>query len=439
MSRDHDGRPASLEDLAEPLPPWSEVVDVLTFDGGYNTAVVVAGTTLLGVAAGVVGVFALLRKRSLMADALSHATLPGICLAFLAATMLGVSGRSLWVLLLGATITGVLGVLCVQWLLRVPRVHEDAAIGIVLSVFFGAGAVLMSVIQNHAGSQSAGLSHFIYGQTAAMSIGDAYLMACIAVVAVVSAILLLKEMALVCFNANFARVDGWPVALIDLLMMSLVVIVTVAGLQAVGLILVVAMLIIPAVSARFWTERLWLLILLSGLIGGLSGYVGSSASALLPRKPAGAVIVLTAGVLFLLSMLVAPRRGILATLARRMRLSTRIAADHVLEEAFRKRKETISIYPSMPLLRRLTLPIYLRTRGYVTGRTMMLTDAGRERGERVDRNHQLWSRYLVTYADVAASHIDWTVDQVEHVLDPQTIAELEALEAEHRLPEAVPA
>jgi manganese/zinc/iron transport system permease protein len=196
---------------------------------------VLAGTTLLGLAAGVIGAFALLRKRSLMADALSHATLPGIGLAFLAATALGSAGKSLPVLLLGAAVTGVLGVLCVQALLRHTRLREDAAIGIVLSVFFGAGVVVLSAIQKHAGGSAGGLSHFIYGQTAAMRVSDATLMGGIALAAVLAAALLLKEFALVCFNDAFARVDGWPVSLIDLLMMALVVLVTVAGLQAVGL------------------------------------------------------------------------------------------------------------------------------------------------------------------------------------------------------------
>ncbi len=302
----------SLADVADGLPGAREIIETLTLRAGFNTNTVILGTTLLGVAAGVIGVFALLRKRSLVTDALSHATLPGIGLAFLGAGALGIDGRSLPVLLAGAAATGVLGVACIQALLRYTRLREDAAIGIVLSVFFGAGVVVLSYIQANAASGAAGLNKFIYGQTAAMGMGDAALMASIAGAAVVLALLLLKELTLVCFDDAFARVGGWPVGAIDLLMMGLVVLVTVAGLQAVGLILVVAMLIIPPVAARFWTERLWLLVALSGIIGGASGYLGSVVSALLPRKPAGAVIVLTAGAVFACSMLLAPARGVLA-------------------------------------------------------------------------------------------------------------------------------
>ena len=181
---------------------------------------------------------------------------------------------------------------------------------------------------------AAGISHFIYGQTAAMNTSDAWLMVGITVIALLSTLFFLKEFALVCFNDAFARVDGWPVTFIDLLMMGLLVIVTVAGLQAVGLILVIALLIIPAVSARFWTDRLWLLVLIAAIIGGLSGYLGSVTSALLPRKPAGAIIVLICGVVFTVSMFIAPKRGVIANLLRRLQVRLGIAADHLLEAAY---------------------------------------------------------------------------------------------------------
>ena len=431
----------SITNVDDAWPGWRQVFETLSFQSGYNTTIVVLGTTLLGVAAGIIGVFALLRKRSLMADALSHATLPGIGLAFIAATLLGYDGRTLPVLLFGATVTGVLGVLAIQWLLRYTRLREDAAIGIVLSVFFGAGVVVLSVIQSMRSGNAAGLNKFIYGQTAAMSVMDAAIMGGIAVLAVLAAVLLLKEFALVCFNDAFAKVDGWPVSVIDLLMMSLVVIVTVAGLQAVGLILVVALLIIPAVAARFWTDRLWLLVALAGLIGGLSGYLGSVTSALLPRKPAGAVIVLVCGGIFAISMLAAPSRGVIASMLRRGMLNLRIAADHLLEAGYlhnangerglpleRQVVANLAKQRAWSVLLRWMLPMHMRWEGL--GRfqqgALVLTDAGLERGRRVARNHRLWEQYLITHADIAPSHIDWTVDQVEHVLSEEVVRELEA-------------
>jgi manganese/zinc/iron transport system permease protein len=371
-----------------------------------------------------------------MTDALSHATLPGITLAFLAAGWLGLEGRSLPVLLLGATVTGVIGVLCIQAILRFSRLHEDAAIGIVLSVFFGAGIVGLSYIQANAAAGSAGLNKFIYGQAATMQPPDVMLMGVIALTGIVATLLFLKEFALVCFNDAFAKVDGWPVSTIDLVMMGLVVVVTVAGLQAVGLILVVAMLIIPAVAARFWTERLWLLVLIAGVIGASSGYLGSVVSALLPRKPAGAVIVLSSGVIFTVSLIAAPARGVIASFVRQLRLRLRIAGDHLLERAHelaapalhQREIDRLSKLRGWSNIFRSLVLASLRRHGLIgrsDGGTMTVSPAGLDRGARVARNHALWEQYLVSYADVAPSHVDWSVDQVEHVLSDQLVRELE--------------
>ncbi len=419
------------------MPDIYDIIETLTFQSGFNTSLVIAGTTLLGLAAGIIGVFALLRKRSLMTDALSHATLPGITIAFLVASYLGFEGRSLPVLLIGAAISGIIGVVCIQAILRYSRLREDAAIGIVLSVFFGAGIVGLSYIQANDASGSAGLNKFIYGQAATMQPPDVLLMGGIALAAMLATLLFLKEFSLVSFNDSFARVDGWPVGLIDLVMMGLVVLVTVAGLQAVGLILVVAMLIIPPVAARFWTERLWLLVVLAGLIGALSGYLGSVVSALLPRQPAGAVIVLTCGSIFVISLIAAPSRGLIAATIRRIRLRLRIESDHLLEYAHENNTRSLAHQELIELtaMRGWSSPFrwgllsVLKLTGFITNDKSgqyEISKAGATRGARVSRNHALWEQYLMSYADIAPSHVDWSVDQVEHVLSQDLVDELEA-------------
>lgn len=428
---------SSLADVTDTLPSLHEIIETATFRAGFNTNMVILGTALLGLAAGVIGVFMLLRKRSMTTDALSHATLPGIVIAFLVAERLGFEGRSLPVLLLGAAVTGVLGVVCIQAILRHSRLREDAAIGIVLSVFFGAGIVGLSYVQANAPSGSGGLNTFIYGQAATLGLADVALMGGIAAAGIVAALLLLKEFTLVCFNDAFARVDGWQVRAIDLAMLGLVVLVTVAGLQAVGLVLVVAMLIIPAVAARFWTDRLWVLIIAAGAIGASSGYLGSVLSALLPRKPAGAVIVLTAGAFFVVSFVGAPKRGVLAASARRLGLTLRIAGDHLLEAGHEAESEALSKNELRQTARergwsaalRVLVVLWLRRARLVTRTAaggLRLTAGGLERGERVARNHALWEQYLISHADVAPSHVDWSVDQVEHVLSEDLVRELEA-------------
>ncbi|MGP1345063.1 MAG: metal ABC transporter permease [Phycisphaerales bacterium] len=428
----------SLVEARGGWPGLGEVVEVLSFRGGYNTNVVIAGTALLGIAAGVVGVFALLRKRALVTDAVSHATLPGICGAFLLAGALGLDARSLPLLLLGAALAGVLGVVCIQLILRHSRVREDAAIGMVLGVFFGVGVVLLSLIQVHAAHGAAGLSALIYGQAATMRLGDVALMGGIALAGIGASALFLKEFALVCFDESFARVDGWAVGWIDVAMMGLVVLVTVAGLQCVGLILVVALLIVPPVCARFWTERLWVMVVISGAIGGASGYVGSVVSALSPGMPGGAVIVLAGGAAFVLSLLLAPSRGVLGAFVRRERLRVRIAGDHLLELAHESGSGVLGgdavagLGAERGWSRGLKWLVMwsLRRGGMIEavggGDGVRATASGLERGARVARNHALWEQYLVSYADIAPSHVDWSVDQVEHVLSEELVRELEA-------------
>ena len=422
--------------MQELVPGFEEIARTLTLRAGFNTNAVILGTTLLGVAAGVIGAFSLLRKRSLTADALAHATLPGIAGAFLIATALGLSGRSMPMLMLGATVTGIIGVVGIHLILSHSRLREDAAIGIVLSVFFGVGIVLLSYVQQSSTGSGAGLNHYIYGQTAAMTRHDARLMGAIGVIAALIALVLLKEFTLVCFNEGFARAIGLPVWLIDSIMLALVVVVTVTGLQAVGLILIVAMLIIPPASARFWTDRLWRLVLVSAAIGGLSGYAGAAISSLLPNKPAGSVIVLVAGAIFAVSMLLAPKRGVLADLSRLVRLRLRIASDHVLESLY-ETERGLSTEPPVPVS--AAQGALMRARGWVLGGpdALTLTDSGRAHGARIHRNHQLWEQYLISYADIAPSHVDWSVDQVEHVLSAELIADLESALAKRGI--AVPA
>lgn len=416
--------PGFLPDLLATL--WLPISEfhLIALGGARNTSYVIIGAALLGVAGGLVGCFALLRKRSLMADALSHATLPGLVSAFLIADALGGEAKSIVLLLIGAATSGVLGVVCVQGIVRHSRLREDAAIGIVLSVFFGIGIVLLGAASRASTTPAAGLNHFIYGQTAAMTRPDALTMLAMTVAVTLACLAMVKELRLVCFNDSFAAVAGFPVARIDLALMGLIVLVTVAGLQAVGIILVVAMLVIPPAAARFWTNRLGLMLAVSAGIGGLSGYLGAALSALSPKSPAGSVIVLTAGSLFAVSMLVAPARGLIPEGYRRLRLRLRFATDHVLEHLFHAGQggEGGRRPPAGPVLL-----AWMRLNRLVTGRGAEIapTPEGLDRGRRVARNHRLWERYLILYADIAPSHVDWSVDQVEHILSPELIAELE--------------
>ncbi|MCU0689648.1 MAG: metal ABC transporter permease [Phycisphaerales bacterium] len=261
----------------------------------YNTLVVLGGVALLGAAAGPIGALAVLRRRALVGDALAHATLPGLCVAFLL-----VGERSLPALLLGALVSGLLGVGVLAWLGKATRIKEDAALGVVLSVFFGLGVVLAGILQKRPGNK-AGLDTFIFGKAAGLQWLDLMLLVALAVVCLGLVIALFKEFQTLGFDRDFAAAQGWPVARLDLLLLALIAVLVVVGLPAVGVVLVAAMLITPAATARLWTQRLDRLLLLSSLVGALTGALGAWLSSWVPHAPTGAVIVLVGAALFLLS------------------------------------------------------------------------------------------------------------------------------------------
>ncbi len=442
FGQDGTSSPRTITDTRFVWPSWDSIVRVALMRD-HNTRIVVLGTTLLGLAAGLVGTFAYLRRRALMGDALSHATLPGVALAFL------ITGeKNLPFLLIGATVTGILGVLAVLAIRQSSRIREDAAIGIVLSVLFGAGMALMSVIQSTSNGNAAGLDQFIYGKAASMIRSDARMIGITALVVVVGTVLLFKEFRIVCFDQDFATSMGRNATVVDLFMMGFVVLTTVIGLQAVGLILIVAMLIIPAAAARFWTDDLKMMTVVAGGIGALSGWLGASISALLPKMPTGAIIVLTAGALFIFSMTFAVRRGILAGAVRRIRLRRRIALQHLLR-AMAEIEERTGQPTSVDSNELLTMRSWVKSdlrkltsraagAGLIDKKSwseLKLTQLGRTHAQRILRNHRLWETYLIEHADIAPSHVDRDADEIEHVLSERLIRELEAtLEAGKDIP-----
>ncbi|MCA9228687.1 MAG: metal ABC transporter permease [Planctomycetales bacterium] len=441
--------PRSIDKRTESTS-WNQSLRVI-FLRDYNTRVVVFGTTLLGCAGGMVGSFTLLRKRALMGDALSHATLPGIVLAFIIATRFGLDGKSLPFLLSGATVSGLLGVGVILLIRQRTRLKEDTALGAVLSVFFGGGLALLSVSQQMQQGHVAGLESFIYGKTASMGAHDIRLIMLAAIVCIGICLLLFKEFKLLCFDEEFAASRGFPVMRLDIVLMALVVTICIVGLQAVGIVLVIALLIIPAAAARFWTDQLSSMFAISGGLGALGGMVGAEISALFSRLPSGAMIVLVYTLLFSASMLLGRRRGVLIRGLRRLRLNRQIDRQHLLRAIYELRELTISATRNkfeptrnqgfdvdrMQLLAkrswsagRLGTAIRRAVRDglvRVDGDDISLTDEGMVEAARLTRQHRLWELYLITYAEIAPSRVDRDADAIEHVLEPELISELEGL------------
>ncbi len=390
----------------------AELIKALTLQAGYNTSLVLVGAALLGGAAGGIGVFVLLRKRSLVSDAISHATLPGVVLAFMLASYFFDDGRALWALLIGAAFSAVLGALAVEWIVRYTRLKEDAAIGTVLSTFFALGIVLLTLVQSVYQGGQAGLSDFILGSTAGLLYQDALLIAVSAFVVGLVLIFKFKELTLLCFDITFAKAQGYNVASLDRLLLFLLLAVVVIGLKTVGLVLVIALTIIPPVAARFWTERVSHMVLIATFIGALGSWFGAALSSVATDLPTGGLIVLTLFSIFLISLLVAPKRGALAHALRHKLFQRRV----------HERQGLLAISRAEPVFDPLTQKIlrkkrFLRADGAVT-------EEGHQAAQKMARDQVLWNAYHQAYPIEALALEDWSLRPIEEVIPKDLVEEL---------------
>jgi manganese/zinc/iron transport system permease protein len=389
------------------------IFDALTLQLGYNATLVTLGAMLLGMAAGVGGTFLFLRKRALVSDAISHATLPGVGIAFMVMVALGGDGRNLIGLLGGAALSAGIGLLCVNALTRRTRLAEDAAIGAVLSVFFGFGIVLLTMIQTMNAGRQAGLEGFLLGSTAGMLRADALVIAVSAALTLLFVLVLRRPLTLASFDPDYATTTGQNVNRTDLAMMAVILAVTVVGLKIVGLILIVALLIIPPVTARFWTERADTVVLLSGGLGAVSAYVGAALSAAVPDLPTGPIVVLVGFALFLLSLLIAPHRGVLSAYLRHRAFQKKV---HL-------RQGLLALAQGQPIYEPLTLRL-LRAESWAL-RDGVATPDGRARAARALLDETRWQLIRSDPSfEAAASHYDG-LTPIETVLTQDQISELD--------------
>jgi len=266
---------------------------------------VLFSTTILGVALGAVGCLSYFRRQNLLSDCLAHAALPGVVLAFL---MTG--EKNMPILILGAAMSALLGSMLIQWITSSSIIKEDTAMGLVLSVFYGAGIMLLTIANRSGGNQS-GLDTFIFGQAASMVRHDVITMTLMAIAVILIITLALKEWKVYLFDPDFAKGLGISKKAMGFLYTLLLVTVIVIGIQAVGVILIAAMLIIPSVSSRYWTNGFGKMLLISSLFGGFSGILGTTISALGKGWPTGPFIILSASCIFLTSLFFGKEKGLL--------------------------------------------------------------------------------------------------------------------------------
>jgi manganese/zinc/iron transport system permease protein len=291
----------------------------------YTLRTVALGATVLGIVSGALGAFAVLRRQSLVGDAMSHAALPGIALAYLVT-----GSKTQPVLLLGAAIAGWIATLLVIAIVRTTRVKFDSALGLVLSVFFGFGLMLLTFIQRRPDASQAGLDKFLFGQAATALERDVAQMAAIGAISLAGVLVLWKEFKLLSFDPDFGASIGYPIRLLDIVLTTLIVIAIVVGLQMVGVVLMSAMIVAPAAAARQWTDRLGLMVVLSAVFGALAGVTGATASGTVARLPTGPTIVVCVSMVVLGSLLFAPNRGILWSRIAQRQTRRRLRAEAVL-------------------------------------------------------------------------------------------------------------
>jgi manganese/zinc/iron transport system permease protein len=300
---------------------------VLDLFDDYTLRTVALGSAALGLTSGALGTFAVLRRQSLLGDAISHAALPGVALAFLLT-----GSKAPLALVAGAALAGFLGTLLVMGVTRTTRVKYDSALGIVLSVFFGVGLVLLTFIQRQPDASQAGLDRFLFGQAAGLLQRDLVTMALLGGIALAAMLLVWKELKLLAFDPDYGASLGFPMRVLDVVLTGLLVLAIVVGLQTVGVVLMAAMVIAPFAAARQWSDRLGVTVAVAGGFGALAGIAGAVLSSEAARLPTGPTIVLCATALVLVSLFFAPRRGLVWREARGRRDRRRLRLTAVLQD-----------------------------------------------------------------------------------------------------------
>lgn len=398
---------------------------------GLQTALLAA--VMLGICCGVLGSFVVLRRVALVGDALSHAVFPGVVLGLLYGREFGLVQATGLVFGLAA-VAGLLGITVVRFIEMRTKLKSDAALGIVLAVFFAVGVAMESV------HQLPGVRTFLEGQSAAVALGDLAWMAAITVAVVMAVGLLGRPLQVLSFDQVFGANLGYPVKFLNGIFYVLLAFAVVVAMQAVGVILVSSMLIAPAAAAYLLTDRFWRMMGLSVVFGVAAGVCGTLVSAWQSGLPAGPVIALSGSAVFALSFLFAPHQGLVSKALRRINQRLQIRRENALKEAHKilerrgKRSGGVEMGDLQGALRQGAKEFRdtikrLVAAGEATlsegGERLFMTPTGERRAAEIVRNHRLWELYLTDEANYDADHVHEDAEKIEHVLGPGAVRELE--------------
>lgn len=432
-----DADAARIGDL-EDVAIWEQAVRFFSMqDDVVRTALL--GSIFLGVACGLLGSFIVVRKLSLFGDTLSHAVLPGVAIGYLVA-----GEKDPFAIFVGATIAGLLGTVLVNLIKKTTHIKEDSSLGMILAGFYGVGIVLMNRIQKLPTGTQSGVDKFLFGQAAALSHTEVWMIGGVALASLLLVVVFYRQFLVGSFDAGFAKAMGLPAGAFHFILMLLLAFAVVVSLQAVGAVLVSAMLVIPAASAYLLTDRMHRMLVLSSIFGVLAGVLGAFFSFLGNSLPTGPLMVLAASFVFGVSFFFSPRHGVVSRWRKRRSRQERIRNENTLKAIYHVR-ENYGFAGEGVRLGDLTERMNenekdVRHRLSALGSTgvcevkdiageefAFLNPEGWLRACAVVRNHRLWELYLTNQAEYEPDHVHDDAEVIEHVLGEETVRRLERL------------
>ena len=407
---------------------------------------VTLGALLMGLSCGLIGSYVVTRKLSLFGDTLSHAVLPGIAVGFIWA-----GEKNSFSLIIGAGIAGFAGVCCLSLLKKFTKIHEDSSLGIVLSAFYALGICLLTRIQKVGYTDQSGLDSFMFGQVTSLSSGD--------IIGLFITLLLIglfitinfRQLLVTGFDPQFSKSIGIPNDFLQFLLWMLIAFCVISSLQLVGVILVSAMLVIPAATASLFAKRMKKYLVLSSILGAGAGVSGTFLSFLGKGLPAGPLIVLFSAFLFLVILLLRPENGIIVRWLKGRSERSRIIIENTLKATFQileQKDFQENEITSLEIMKKrgLSRPEVereidnLASSGFCTKSfssndeanlppqtVMILTPKGWEYACKIVRNHRLWELYLTNEAQYEPDHVHEDAEKIEHVLGEKTVRQIERL------------
>jgi len=399
--------------LAQLQSDWSQWL--LPWDSLYLKGTLCS--ILVGLGCGVLGCFVVLRRMALIGDALSHAVLPGVVLAYI------FTGDTQPVpLLVGAMVSGLTAAVLINLVTKHSRTKEDSSIGIVFTAMFAVGIVLISNLPR---GTHFDLKCFLWGEPLAVGQSDLTMMAIICGLVLTVVVVLYHRFKIVSFDPLVAAAMGISVGAMHYLLMGMLSATVVAGLKTTGVILVVAMIITPASAAYQLTNRFSVMLVLAGLFGMASAVVGMSLAFVFNTSTGPAMVVVATGI-FGVSVFLSPSHGVVFDQLRRRRLAWHVRSEDVLKAVYRLGPLPDAGYLS-PLAEHLKMPAKLITRtltrlrgeGLVTlaPATLAVTNAGKAHAEQLVRAHRLWETYLADRVGVSPDHVHTEAERLEHAHD----------------------